>query len=43
MVKYRQAIFAKIVRSLDQIGLMTGRVRDGLGRLDLLGFGAAQG
>lgn len=40
MVKYRQAIFAKIVRSLDQIGLLTGRVRDGLARLDLLGFGS---
>ena len=38
MVKYRQAIFAKIVVALDNIGLMTPRVRDGLDKLQLLGF-----
>ena len=38
MVTYRQAIFAKIVTALGHIGLMTPRVRDGLEKLDLLGF-----
>jgi hypothetical protein len=38
MVQYRQTIFAKVVTSLVRIGLMTGHVRDGFARLDLLGF-----
>jgi hypothetical protein len=38
MVKYRQAIFAKVVSALGNIGLLTPRVRTGLERLDLLGF-----
>jgi rubrerythrin len=39
MIKYRQAIFAKVVSSLSHIGLMTTRVHDGLADLDLLDFG----
>ncbi|WP_117210552.1 ferritin-like domain-containing protein [Allorhizocola rhizosphaerae] len=39
MVKYRQAIFAKVIAALRQIGLLTPRVRDGLAALDLLDFG----
>lgn len=39
MIKYRQAIFAKVISSLQHIGLLTGRVRDGLAKLDLLDFG----
>jgi len=38
MIKYRQGIFAKVVSALGHIGLMTPRVRDGLEKLDLLGF-----
>ncbi|MEU5724814.1 ferritin-like domain-containing protein [Micromonospora sp. NPDC047738] len=38
MVAYRQAIFSRVGRALDQIGLMTPRVRDGLARLDLIQF-----
>ena len=38
MVKYRQAIFARVVTALANIGLLTPRVRDGLERLDLIGF-----
>ncbi|MEU1885913.1 ferritin-like domain-containing protein [Micromonospora sp. WMMD987] len=38
MVAYRQAIFSRVGRALDQIGLMTPRVRDGLVRLDLIQF-----
>jgi hypothetical protein len=38
MIKYRQAIFAKVVAALGNIGLLTDRVRDGLDKLDLLGF-----
>ena len=38
MIKYRQGIFAKVVVALGNIGLMTPRVRDGLDKLDLLGF-----
>lgn len=38
MIKYRQAIFSKVVTSLGHIGLMTPRVRDGLDKLGLLGF-----
>ncbi len=37
MVAYRQAVFARAAGSLTRIGLMTGRVRDGLERLGLLG------
>ncbi|MEH1123254.1 ferritin-like domain-containing protein [Micromonospora sp. CPCC 206061] len=40
MVKYRQAIFAKVVTALDNIGLLTPRVREGLEQLGLLDFGA---
>ena len=36
MVRYRQAVFAKVVTVLSGIGLLTDRVRDGLVRLDLL-------
>ena len=38
MVTYRQAIFAKVVSALGNIGLLTRRVRDGLEKLELLGF-----
>lgn len=38
MVAYRQAIFSRVARSLDQIGLLGGRVRDGLTQLDLLRY-----
>jgi P-aminobenzoate N-oxygenase AurF len=38
MIKFRQAIFSKIVSSLSGIGLMTERVRGGLTALGLLGF-----
>lgn len=41
MTKYRQTIFAKAVSALMRIGLMTGRVRDGLGKLGLLGYAGA--
>jgi hypothetical protein len=40
MIKYRQAIFAKVISSLANIGLLTERVRAGLAQLDLLDFGA---
>jgi hypothetical protein len=40
MVKYRQAIFAKVVAALARVGLMTERVRDGFERLGLLGYSA---
>jgi hypothetical protein len=36
MIRYRQTIFARIVPALGRIGLLTGRVRDGLDGLDLL-------
>ena len=36
MVRYRQAIFMKVVTALRAIGLLTGRVRAGLAGLDLL-------
>jgi hypothetical protein len=39
MIKYRQAIFAKVISSLENIGLMTPRVQAGLAQLDLLDFG----
>ncbi|MFI5834190.1 ferritin-like domain-containing protein [Micromonospora sp. NPDC051300] len=38
MIKYRQAIFARVVTALANIGLLTPRVRSGLERLDLIGF-----
>ncbi|MEV4202877.1 ferritin-like domain-containing protein [Micromonospora globbae] len=38
MIKYRQAIFARVVTALANIGLLTPRVREGLERLDLIGF-----
>lgn len=38
MVAYRQAIFSRVGRALDQIGLMTPRVREGLVGLDLIQF-----
>jgi hypothetical protein len=38
MIKYRQAIFAKVVTALSNIGLLTEKVRDGLEQLDLIGF-----
>jgi hypothetical protein len=41
MVAYRQAVFAKVAGSLSRIGLMTGRVRDGLLDLGLVGPGIA--
>jgi hypothetical protein len=42
MIRYRQTIFAKVVSSLGQIGLMTPRVRNGLAALDLLGIPAVR-
>jgi hypothetical protein len=42
MVAYRRAVFAKVVSTLTRIGLLTPRVRDGLERLDLLGFAGAR-
>ena len=39
MIKYRQTIFAKVISSLQNIGLMTDRVRAGLEQLNLLDFG----
>jgi hypothetical protein len=38
MTMYRQAIFSRVAVALDQIGLMTPRVREGLDGLGLLGF-----
>lgn len=38
MVAYRQAIFSRVARSLDQIGLLTAHVRDGLHGLNLLRY-----
>lgn len=38
MIKYRQAIFSRVGAALDQIGLLTDRVRRGLDGLQLLGF-----
>jgi P-aminobenzoate N-oxygenase AurF len=38
MIKYRQAVFSKIVSSLSGVGLMTERVRAGLAALGLLEF-----
>jgi rubrerythrin len=38
MIKYRQAIFAKVVTALSNIGLLTEKVRDGLEQLGLIGF-----
>jgi len=37
MARYRQAVFAKVVTSLRDVGLLTPRVRDGLRGLGLLG------
>ena len=37
MVRYRQTIFTRVASVLQGIGLMTGRVHDGLAGLDLLG------
>lgn len=42
MIRYRQAVFAKIVTALGRIGLMTDRVRDGFAALDLLGYPAGR-
>ncbi|MFI6491068.1 ferritin-like domain-containing protein [Streptomyces sp. NPDC050564] len=39
MVLYRQTVFARVVSALVRIGLMTDRVRQGLGDLDLLSYG----
>jgi len=38
MVRYRQAIFMKVVHALRDVGLLTDRVRDGLIALDLLPY-----
>ncbi|MEV0006393.1 ferritin-like domain-containing protein [Micromonospora sp. NPDC050980] len=38
MIKYRQAIFARVVTALANIGLLTPRVRSGLEGLGLIGF-----
>lgn len=38
MIRYRRAIFGKVVASLVHIGLMSPRVRDGLDSMGLLGF-----
>jgi hypothetical protein len=38
MVKYRQAVFSKVVGTVARIGLMTDRVRTQLTKLDLLDF-----
>jgi rubrerythrin len=42
MVKYRQAIFAKVITALKHIGLLTPRVIDGLAGLELLDFGSGR-
>lgn len=42
MIKYRQAVFSKIISSLSGIGLMTERVQNGLASLGLLGFGSGR-
>jgi hypothetical protein len=39
MIKYRQALFAKVVSALKRIGLMTDSLRDGFGKLGLVEFG----
>jgi hypothetical protein len=39
MIRYRQAVFAKVVTVLSGLGLLTDRVRTGLSALDLLGPG----
>jgi hypothetical protein len=38
MIQYRRAIFARVMRSLAKIGLMTGHVVEGMERLQLSGF-----
>lgn len=38
MIAYRRTVFTKVIFALDRIGLMTPRVTDGLGQLDLLGY-----
>lgn len=38
MVKYRQAVFSKVISALNNIGLLTPRVRGGLEKLELIGF-----
>jgi hypothetical protein len=38
MIKYRQAIFSRVGAALDQVGLLSDRVRRGLDGLQLLGF-----
>lgn len=38
MVAYRQAVFVKVIASLGKIGLLTGRVRDGLDKLGLMSY-----
>ncbi|MFE9535773.1 ferritin-like domain-containing protein [Streptomyces sp. NPDC006691] len=40
MVAYRRTVFTRVVSALDHIDLLTGRVRQGLERLDLLGDGS---
>ncbi|HEU4425445.1 MAG TPA: ferritin-like domain-containing protein [Pilimelia sp.] len=42
MIRYRQAIFSRVGAALDQIGLLTPRVRRGLDALDLLGLSMAR-
>lgn len=41
MTAYRQTIFSRIAVALEQVGLMTPRVREGLAGLDLLGAAAS--
>jgi hypothetical protein len=38
MCGYRCAIFAKVVQTLKQVGLMSARVRDGFDQLGLIGI-----
>jgi hypothetical protein len=38
MIAYRRTVFAKVISALVQIGLMTPRVEEGFGKLDLLGY-----
>lgn len=43
MIQYRRAVFARVVKSLARIGLMTERVAGGMERLQLTGFAVGRG
>lgn len=43
MIAYRRTVFVKVISALDRIGLMTPRVTDGFGKLELLGYVSRRG